>query len=355
MFAWLTRIFSSAEPQRAGAAGRSVAVSRTVAAPVSAKAGKPLAQPKPAKSPEQTFLHKLGEELGELPVLTPSEEQETSALVEDISYYVGTHRIDPPVMPALATRMLELLREDDVDVHALARLIEKDQATAAKLLSIANSAVFKGSGEIQGLRDAIVFLGTEQVAQIAVGLASRALFDGPKQAGAGAARFERLFHHAMTTAFAACQIATRRNRRHSEPAFLGGLFHDVGKAVALRALGEMTANKGAVMPTEQVVDAALHLIHRDPNAVLYESWKLPRQMMLMCQHHHRLPSEPDPELHVVRLVSALDILHRGVPAEQRDALAEVGESAAALGLSDAELRVADRETKEFAERVKGMF
>jgi HD-like signal output (HDOD) protein len=355
MFAWLTRLFGGVEPQprRGTRAGKPANDVRAV--PANDVKAAPANDVKKPAAKKEDYLAKLTAQYEEPAALSPEEEREVTALVEDISYFVGTHRIDPPVMPAVATRMLELTRQAEVDVHALSRLIEKDQATAAKLLTIANSPVFKGSNEIQGLRDAIVFLGTEQVAQIAVGLASRALFDGPNKAGANGARFSRLFNHAMTTAFAACAIASRKNRRHSEPAFLGGLFHDVGKAVALRALDEMTANKGATMPAEHVIDAALQLIHSDPNATLYQSWKLPSSLMQICQHHHRLAADAPSELHVVRLVSGLDVLRHGSGAEQRDALAEVGESASALGLSDAELRVADQEAKDFAERVKQMF
>ncbi|HEY6879736.1 MAG TPA: HDOD domain-containing protein [Polyangiales bacterium] len=354
MFAWLTRIFGGPEPQAAKSRPAAKGAPAGAPRPQPANLPKPAAKPEPAKQ-DDGYLSKLAAQLGEPVGLTPEEEQETSALIEDISYFVGTHRIDPPVMPAVATRMLELTRQDEVDVHALSRLIEKDQATAAKLLSIANSAVFKGNSEITGLREAIVFLGTEQVAQIAIGLASRAVFDGPNKVGANAPRFSRMFNHAMTTAFAACQIASRRNRRHSESAFLGGLFHDVGKAVALRAIDEMTANKGATMPPEHVIDAALYQIHADPSASLYEAWKLPSSLMQVCKNHHRLAVDTPPELHVVRLVSGLDALRNGANAERREALTEVSESAAALGLSDAELRVADQETKEFAERVKMMF
>ncbi len=348
MFAWLSRIFMGAEqPKRVPL--------RATAPTVHAKPRGGQQPSKPEAKKEESYLSKLMAQAPEEAALSPQEEQEVSTLVEDISYFVSTHRIDPPVMPAVATRMLELTRQDQVDVHALARLIEKDQATAAKLLSIANSPIYKPTNEIQGLRDAIVFLGSEQVAQIAVGLASRALFDGPNKAGAKGARFSRLFNHAMTTAFAACQVATRRNRRHSEPAFLGGLFHDVGKAVALRAIDEMTANKGAPAPSERVIDVALQLIHSDPDAALYQSWKLPSSLMQICRHHHRLAADTPPELHVVRLVSALDLLHHGAPCEKRDALTEIGESAAALGMSDAELRATDQETKDFGERVKVMF
>ena len=369
MFAWLGRVFgSSAKTRRAPSSGARLAASpasaRNGAAPASSN-GRPLERGSDAKTqaasaprkPEETYGEVLARELGELPGLTPAEEQRTSELVEAVSKYVGTHKIDPPVMPALASRMLELLREDEVDVIALARLIEKDQATSAKLMTIANSAMFTGAHEIQGVRDAIVFLGTEQVAHIAIGLATRAMFESPKHQTkvVGAERWGRLFNHAMTTAFAACHLASRRNRRHSEPSFVGGLFHDAGKAVALRAITEVLAEKHQPIPSESVIDAVLQLVHSEPTAALYESWSLPRNVMMMCQNHHHLPVDATPELHVVRLVSGLDVLRVGAPVEKRDVLQEIADSAAALRMTDAELRVAHTETKEFGERVLRMF
>jgi len=380
MFEWLTKWFGAkpaAAHAGAGAAKSSQKVgkkplhgagSRSERANALAKDGgvaqgsaqraRPGTQPTtPARTAEEPYVETLARELGEVPGLTPHEEQRTSQLVEAVAGYLSTHDIDPPVMPALASRMLELLRAEEVDVVALARLIEKDQATSAKLMSIANSALYKGNSEVQGVRDAIVFLGTEQVAQIAIGLASRAMFDSPikKPHALGGARWGRLFNHAMTTAFAACHLASQRSRKHSEPAFIGGLFHDVGKAVALRALSDVVAEKGLEKPSEAVIDAALQLIHSEPTAALYESWKLPRQLMAMCQNHHRLAIDAVPELHFVRVVSGLDALRRGSGVERREALSEIAESAAALRMTDAQLRVANSETFEYGEKVLRMF
>jgi len=363
MFAWLTSLFSG-KSQRANASGSaslvhavsSGASTRTPRASVR-RASPPSPPATPARSADEPYIDTLAREVGALTALTPFQEQSTSLLVEAVSSYVGTHAIDPPVMPALASRMLELLRADEVDVVALSRLIEKDQATAAKLMSIANSALYKGNTEVQGVRDAVVFLGTEQVAQIAIGLASRAMFEAPvdRRNAVGAERFQRLFNHAMTTAFAACHLATQRSRRHSEAAFLGGLFHDVGKAVALRAIHDMVRAKQIEQPSEVVVDAALQQIHGEPTAALYQSWKLPRQLMSMCQNHHRLALDTVPELHFVRLASGLDALRTGADVDKREALQEIGESAAALKLNDAQVRVANTETHAFGERVLHMF
>ncbi|MDB4973748.1 MAG: metal-dependent phosphohydrolase [Myxococcaceae bacterium] len=378
MFAWLSRWFGGERPSRVQRTASKVAVragnqapgSRTNAgngqAASASSAKKGATTPganvsktgtSAARKPTEPYSDVLARELGEPAVLSEAEQQQTSELVEAISKYVGTHKIDPPVMPALASRMLELLREDEVDVIALARLIEKDQATSAKLMTMANSAMFKGNSEIEGVRDAILFLGTEQVAHIAIGLASRAMFESPKHQTkvVGAQRWSLLFNHGMTVAFGACHIASRRTRRHSESAFVGGLFHDVGKAVALRALTEVLAEKHQATPSEPVIDAVLQLIHSEPTAALYESWSLPRQVMMMCQNHHQLSVDVTPELHVVRLVSGLDTLRIGSAIDKRDVLHEIAESAAALRMSDAELRVAHTETKDYGERVHKMF
>jgi HD-like signal output (HDOD) protein len=314
-------------------------------------------KPSSVRSSQPPYSEVLARELGEPVVLTPADEQRVSELVEGVSQYVRTHKIDPPMMPAIASRMLELLREDEVDVVALARLIEQDQATSAKLMSIANSAMFKGNSEIENVRDAIVMLGTEQVAHIAIGLATRATFESPKHQTkvAGAERWNRLFHHAMTTAFAACHVASRREHKHSEAAFMGGLFHDAGKAMALRALTEYLAEKHQPAPSATVIDAVLLLVHSEPTIALYDAWSLPRHVLLVCQSHHRPSLDATPELHTVRLVSGLDTLRAGSAVEKREVLQEIGESAAALRLSDAELRVVHTETKEYGERVQRMF
>lgn len=306
---------------------------------------------RPAKPLKERYFDKLVQEAGELAPLSPAEEMRTSELVGAVLEHLKTHAMEAPVMPALASRMLELLRAESVDVIALARLIEQDQATAAKLLTIANSAVFRGSGEIGTVRDAVVFLGTEEVARVAIGLASRAMFEGAGQS----ARFNQLFLHAMTTAFAACQLATLKARRHADGAFMGGLFHDVGKSVALRAMMQSSALTGKVVDGDPVVDAALHQLHSEPSFALYQRWKLPKQLMTICRAHHRLTEDASPELHYVRLVSGLDLLAHGTPLEKREVLPEIEESAAMLKMTDPELRVAHTETKQYAEKVRQMF
>lgn len=349
MFEWLSRWFQKdAGGSRPGvrAGGRP-----------SARGGRPSNVGKPSSDGvKEAYLESLAEGIVSVSPLTGDEEQRASDLVERVAAFLGTHAIEPPVMPALASRMMELLQAPEVDAIALSRLIERDQATAARLLSITNSAMFRGTNKIETVRDAVVYLGTEQVAQIAMALASRSLYaGGASLRPADAARWSRLFLHALTTAFGACHLMTRRTHRHSDATFLGGLFHDVGKAVAFRAIGTLVDQGRMSPPSERVLDVALQSLHREPTSVLYDSWSLPSPLLTICKHHHRLCEDATPELHFVRLVSAFDVLRVGPALEQSEALQEISESTTALALTGPELRVAHTESREYGERVEKMF
>jgi HD-like signal output (HDOD) protein len=209
------------------------------------------------------------------------------------------------------------------------------------------------------VRKAIAYLGTEQVAQVAIGLACRSNYDSsPGGEAAMKGRWSRLFQHGMTTAFAASCLAGQRNKSEQEAAFLGGLFHDVGQAVALRAL-EALMQTGQLdgAPSDEIIDEALHRIHAYPGDEFYEKWTLPESLMVICAQHHQL-EELDGEsrvLHYVSLASSFDSLLCGAASERRGALAQVRISADRLALAEAELSAAFTQTYAFGERSKRMF
>jgi HD-like signal output (HDOD) protein len=332
-------------------------------------AGKPVASPpvravQAARAParekprDEALWEALRKERGEFEPLAPEDEELAIKLVCDVVAYVCEEMPDPPVMPALAPRILDVVRESEMDVPKLVRVLEQDQAISAKLLSAANSAVFGPSKEITSLRDAIVYMGTEQTAHVAICLATRSLFDADARAELSMyrGRWSRLFHHGMTTAFAASNFSAQRQRRHSDEAFLGGLFHDVGRAVALRAISALTLAGKWDPPSEHVMDEVLYRIHATPGAEFYDRWTLPSHLMQICCDHHQLDNAENPshDFHVVCLISSLDALRAGTLADKRYALEELRASVEQLKLSDAELRAAHTDTRLFAERVGRM-
>jgi putative nucleotidyltransferase with HDIG domain len=314
-----------------------------------------------AAAPQATelFLEQLARDAPPVEPLTAEEEAQISRLVLQVVEQLGRKKIDPPVMPALVPRVLALVGEPEVDLVRLSRLIEQDMAIGAKLLSVANSPAFGGSREIKSVRDAISYLGTEQVAQVAIGLACRSNYEQAKgeRASTLQARWSRLFQHGMTCAFAAAYLASQRIGGDQELAFLGGMFHDVGKAVALRAL-ESIAKAGQLSEASDVViGEVLHRVHAYPGDEFYEKWTLPDALMVICAQHHQLEDIDDPPtaLLYVTLTSGFDDLLVGGPAECHSALSEVSLCADRLAMSELDLRGLYTQTRAFGERAKRMF
>jgi len=294
-----------------------------------------------------------------VPPLSDDEERLARELVMLVVDYLGRKKVEPPVMPALAPRVLAMVGEPEVDITRLARLIEQDLAISAKLLSVANSPVFGGQTEIKTVREAISYLGTEQVAQVAIGLACSSMYQSETkgQDPALAARWTRLFQHGMTVALASSQVLGQLDRQKAEEGFLGGLFHDVGKAVALRALEQLAQSGKLPEAPSYVVDEVLHRTHAYPGDEFYTRWTLPEPLMQLCAQHHQIEEVGDASspFYVVSLSSALDALARGNPAERHDALTEARLSADKLRFSEPALRLLQKQIGVLSERTRRMF
>lgn len=299
------------------------------------------------------FFDELARELSQGAPLSDEDEAQVVALVLQVVDYVTRKKVEPPVMPALVPRVLAITGEPEVDVGRLTQVIDQDLALSAKLLSVANSPAFGGNIELKTVRKAIAYLGTEQVAQVAIGLACASSFDAQSDTPPLLrARWSRLFQHGMTCAFTASYLASKLGRAAQEQTFLGGLFHDVGKAVALRAIEALHKRGALELPSELVLDEALQRIHAYPGDEFYAKWTLPQALMGICAQHHQLEdvSEPQPELFCVSLASAFDSFLRGGPVERRDALDEARVSGERLGLSEEELRAAYDQARQLGEK-----
>src|SRR3954464_5951552 len=84
--------------------------------------------------------------------------------------------IDVPAQPESLVKLSLLLAEDDVNLQALARLIETDMALASAVLKAVNSSLYGLKGRVQSVQQAITYLGTREVASVTFEMGLRAVF-----------------------------------------------------------------------------------------------------------------------------------------------------------------------------------
>ena len=201
-----------------------------------------------------------------------------------------------------------ILRSEIASPKDVADIVAQDMAMAAKILQLANSALFGARRQVTNLPDAVMMLGMETVKDLALGLSVFSQFRG---SGAIRVLVERLGGHSLAVGRLAHQIA--RSFQLTQPAavdaFVFGLLHDVGKLVLMANCPEQY-EKVLRMAQEQPlsVRAAEQEIfgttHCEVGTYLAWLWGLPEAVTQVTALHHR-PSEAPAE--TARLVTAVHV------------------------------------------------
>lgn len=190
---------------------------------------------------------------------------------------------DLPVLPDVTQQVMLLANDPNASLTELAALLSRDAATAAHVLRLANSPLYRGREPIVSLHQAAARLGAKRLRDIAVVVASESRVF---RARGFEAEARHAFTHGFLTGLWAQEIA-RRQRGPVEEAFLCGLLHDVGIPLLLQAacdaLPDAIARRADVLT---VVDDA----HAAAGADLCRRWGLPERIANVLEHHHQLES-----------------------------------------------------------------
>lgn len=196
-------------------------------------------------------------------------EQVEQALVERID----KDRIDLPVFPQVASRVMALVSDPSADAARLSTLIHQDQALAAHVLRIANSPAYMPRTPIASLQHAVAMLGVTQLSEIAVTVS---LKNGAVTIPGHEADIRQLWRHALASGAYAKEIA-RMRRYNVESAYLCGLLHAVGKPVVLKTVTTIAADMHISLEPSAVT-AFLNGYHSRVGSLIAAEWALPPQV-----------------------------------------------------------------------------
>ena len=247
-----------------------------------------------------------------------------------------------PIFEGTALRLRELLADPDVEIDALVAVISTEPVLASAVLRLSNSSFFGGLAEVKSVREAVMRLGLEQVARLALlvtqGDAYRVRAKDLRPLVGS------LWTHAVACALGCQWLTERLGRRDlSSQAFLGGMLHDIGKLLVLRVIDDLRAQNASFRPQPSLVRELLRSTHASHGERLVRQWHIPEPYPRIVGHHHDADIDGDDALLlVVRLVDqTCNKLGLGVEP-QPDAAPAASEEAQALRLSDlviAELEV----------------
>jgi HD-like signal output (HDOD) protein len=230
--------------------------------------------------------------------------------------------IDIPSQPQALVKLSLLLADEDINLPAVAALIETDMALAASVMKAVNSSLYGLKGRVQSVRQAITYLGMNQVAAITFEMGLRAAFPP-------APELDPLWERAAQRGALMSQLAMRLSL-DAWAAHSAGLFEECGKAVLFRhAPGHYRAMLRATIDDGELVTlehAGFGVSHDALGAALCESWGLGPAAVASVRFHVQaqrtlaLPEQP-----ARRPICALSVLAKVIMGAP-DLLDEVTEA-----------------------------
>ncbi len=198
-------------------------------------------------------------------------------------------REDLPPIPHTFHQVLDVLDKESTTALDIERIVEQDPVLTMKILRLANSPYYGGSGGINSVARAVVALGLEEVRNLVIGLSLTSAFSGDADIEGFAVR--ELWLHSIGVAKASKMIAENLPGVDANEIFTAGLIHDLGRFLLCRyfpeELGEIMALKERDGITLLEAEERFGLTHGELGAYLAVSWGLSDFFANVLRYHHR--------------------------------------------------------------------
>jgi diguanylate cyclase (GGDEF)-like protein len=197
----------------------------------------------------------------------------------------------------VATRIIELARDPDVDLIQVAKALSMDSALASKILRIANSPLYAQRRKSENLRQALMLLGLNATLTLALSFSLAKSLRAGKSNGIN---FPLYWRRALLAATAARALADAMRHAMAEEIFLAGLLQDIGILALDRALPDLYRGDALQHDHTQMTGhekKRLQSDHAEIGGWLMSTWHLPERLCMAIAHSHQLEESAttDPE------------------------------------------------------------
>ena len=214
-------------------------------------------------------------------------------------------------IPAIASQIMTKSDDPDSSLAEIADLIANDPALTANLLKICNSAYFSLPRKVESVKDAVAWVGLDQIVELVLTNSVSANFNKGLE-GYGLGEGE-LWRHAVTSAHIAKSLAQRYGASQNKHLiYTAALLKDIGKLILGRFVA-FSFEKINIMVHSQGYsfnDAEKNIIgmnHEELGAMVGQKWAFSEKLIYMIRHHHLTneSARQDPETTLIYLADII--------------------------------------------------
>lgn len=238
-------------------------------------------------------------------------------------------------LPEIYYRLSACIDDPHSNLSGIGEIVSTDPVLSARLLKIANSALFNFPSPVESINQAITVVGTAQLRDLVL---STSVIDMFRGIFGNLVSMDSFWRHSIACGITARVIATYRREANIERYYVIGLLHDIGKLVmqvqlteaARQAIYQCRQDGHALYQTEQTL---IGFDHAAVGGALLRAWKLPESLAepVGCHHQPQLAGQYPEDAAIVHvadiITNALEIGASGearVPPLQAEAWVRLG-------------------------------
>jgi diguanylate cyclase (GGDEF)-like protein len=195
-------------------------------------------------------------------------------------------QVDFPSPSRIATDIIALARDPEIEMSTVAQAVGRDPAMTAKILRIANSAFYAQRRPSQNLRQALVIIGLNAALTLAL---SFSLVSSMRTLRALGIDYPRFWRRSLLAATAARAFSESAKVGQAEDIFLAALLQDMGVLALDRASRDFYSQLTQPATHADWIAYEVQQLGKDHSAysaMLLKSWNLPQRICVAVHHSH---------------------------------------------------------------------
>lgn len=235
------------------------------------------------------------------------EEKNAPATVRDIINKIMKRfkrgDIDLPVLPKVVHDIQKIMSSSSTTVSQLASVIERDAVISVKLVSVANSPMYRGAEKILTVRQAVPRLGVKETQNIVTTIGNKSLYDVKDHYFK--TTMEKLWLHSLASAYIARSIALKSMFGDDDKFFFMGLIHDIGKVLLIKVFADIIT-RDHTFDNNEVMDG-IQEAHTGFGGVILRKWGFAEGVARIALLHEgpKFRHDIDEEILVVNVASSI--------------------------------------------------
>jgi HD-like signal output (HDOD) protein len=187
-----------------------------------------------------------------------------------------------PTLPEVALQVREVVDDPNATAAKLAEIIATDAALSARLLKVANSALYRGRVPIESVQMAVSRLGLSMVRNLVTSLVMEQMFQATTNKLDK--RLRELWEHTTKVAAASQVIASKLPGVKTDEAMLAGLIHAIGVLPILMKADD----DGDLIRDSRKLDQIIENLYPKLGATILKNWEFSDDLIQVAAEHKNL-------------------------------------------------------------------